>query len=75
MNASIYKNRNTWPLWQCLEPQVLAKLVAFQWKHYRTKLDLLTGPRANIHIDTQIESLEEIDRLMRTPPEHPKRVV
>ena len=57
--------RTTWPLWQCLESQVLAKLINLQWKLYGLKLDLLTD------IYRDIESLEEIDRLMKIPT-HPK---
>jgi len=55
---------NTWPLWMCLKPEQLALLIMYQWKHYGLKLDLM------IDIYTDIESLEEIDQLMREPPEY-----
>jgi len=53
----------------CLPPASLAELIQLQWKLYGLKLDLL----ADIYRD--VENLEEIDRLMRKPPEYPKQVV
>jgi len=55
-------NRTTWPLWECLKPEQLAKLIMLQWKLYGTRLELLTHPDFS-----GIENLEEIDRLMRIP--------
>lgn len=54
--------RVTWPLWQCLKPEDLVKLIQYQWEHYGTKLELLT-----ITPFSEIEPIEEIDRLMRQP--------
>jgi len=54
--------RTTWPLWECLKPEQLAKLIQLQWRLYGLKLELLTHPDLS-----GIESLEEIDRLMRIP--------
>jgi len=53
----------TCPIWECLKPEQLAQLIMLQWKLYGTKLELLT--RADF---SGIESLEEIDRLMRQKP-------
>jgi len=58
----------TWLLWECLKPEVQAKLrdlMPFDWEppsrnHQRIKLDC------------QLEDLEEIDRLMRRRPRYPK---
>jgi len=56
-------NRLTCPIWECLKPEQLAKLILVQWKLYGTKLKCLErDPEYNI------ESLEEIDRLMRQRP-------
>jgi len=60
--------RQTWPLWQCLKAEALAALIIYQWEHYGLKLDLL----ADIYRD--VEGLEEIDRLMRKPPEYKGKV-
>jgi len=52
-----------YPLWQCISREALAKLILVQWKLYGTKLKCLEkDPEYNI------ESLEEIDRLMRQRP-------
>jgi len=61
--------RTTWPLWECLEPQVLAKLVQYQWDNYGLKLELLSD------IYRDVEGLEEIGHLIRQPPRHQKRMV
>lgn len=60
----------TWLLWECLKPEVQAELrdlMPVDWEppssnHRRMKLDC------------HIEDLEEIDRLMRRRPSHPKEV-
>lgn len=57
--------KQTWPLWQCLKPEQLAKLIMYQWHYYGLKLDLL----ADIYRD--VEDLEEIDHLMRIPSKYP----
>ena len=54
----------TWPLWQCLPDKAVVDLILYQWKHYGLKLDLLTD------IYRDLESLEEIDRLMRQRPRY-----
>ena len=63
------------PLWHRLKPETIAKLIQYQWKHFGTHLDLFTKvikPR----IEKEVESpgLEEIDRMMRQTPTHPKKV-
>lgn len=64
--------RVTWPLWQCISPESLAKLILYQWDHYGLKLDLLSGSESDIHVVTTIEPLEEIDHIMRQPPSRSK---
>ena len=53
--------KNTWPLWQCLRPEALSHLARLQRKKYRKGLNLPDDPYRDV------ESLEEIDRLMRKP--------
>lgn len=60
--------RNTWPLWECLKPESLAMLIQLQWKAYGLKLGLL----ADFYRD--VEDVEEIDQLMRKPPEYRGKV-
>jgi len=55
-------NRLTCPIWECLKPEQLGRLAILQWKLYDTRLELLT--RADF---SGVESLKEIDRLMRIP--------
>jgi len=56
-------NRLTCPIWECLKPEQLAKLIMLQYKLYGTKVELLTRPDLS-----GVENLEEIDRLMRQRP-------
>jgi len=56
-------NRLACPIWECLKPEQLAKLILVQWKLYGTKLKCLEKDP-----EYTIESLEEIDRLMRQRP-------
>ena len=63
------KEINTWPLWLCIPRESLARLILYQWKRYKTKLDIMIDPYS------EIESLAEIDRIIRWPPDNPKRVV
>ena len=59
-----------WLVWECLKPEVQAKL--------RALMPIDWGPPASNHqrmkLDCQIEDLEEIDRLMRRRPRYPKEV-
>lgn len=58
----ITTERETWPLYQCLKPQCLAKLILYQWDKFGLKLDLM------VDIYRDAESIEEIDQLMRERP-------
>jgi len=60
--------RNTWPLWECIPAQALAKLALFQWNKYGLKLDLL------VDAFRDVEGIEEIDRLMRDKPQYKGKV-
>ena len=65
--------RTTWPLFWCLKPKCLAKLIQWYWDNYGFLLEI-PPPLDGISIDTAFESLEEIDRLMRQKPHYPKGV-
>ncbi len=58
------KEKKKWPLWFCVEPDIREALRRYQWHRHRKKL---------LPPDYQpdLESLEEIDRLMREAP-HPE---
>ena len=58
--------RTTWPLWDCISPESLVALIKFQWENYGLKLTLLTDAFR------ELESLKEIDRIMRQRPHYPK---
>lgn len=64
--------RETWPLWWHLEPAAQALLMQFQWDNYKYHIEI--PPLPGSKIDTEIESPEEIDSLMRQAPRHQKRV-
>lgn len=59
--TQILSNHVTWPLWQCLSNEALIKLILYQWENYGLKLELLSDAFR------EVESLEEIGRLMRIP--------
>jgi len=56
-------NRLTCPIWECLKPEQLTKLIMLQWKLYGTRLELLT--RSDY---SGIENLEELIKIMRQRP-------
>jgi len=62
-------NRLTCPIWECLKPEQLAKLILVQWKLYGTRLELLT--RSDY---SGIENLEELTKIMRQKPHHSRGV-
>ena len=62
-----------WPIWECISVKALVELAQYQWLNYGTKLDVIAGAQDYTE-QFFIESLAEIDRLMRRPPKHQKRV-
>jgi len=62
--------RDTWPLWKCLNAKSLAQFIQDVWDKYG--IDLLKedklGP--SVTYKGQIESLEEIDKLIRQKPKY-----
>jgi len=60
----------TWLVWECLKPEVQAKLRALMPPDWETP----TNNRRGTRFDCQLESLEEIARLMRRRPHYPKEV-
>ena len=65
--------RETWPLWECLSARSLVELAQYQWRNYGTKLDVIAGAQDYTE-QFFVESLAEIDQLMRQAPKSPKRV-
>jgi len=65
--------RSKWPLFWSLEPAAQAKLIQYQWDNYNENIAIpapLEIPQEDWPIE--MESLEEIDRLMRQKPRRPK---
>ena len=56
-----------WPIFWCLEPGAQALLMQFQWNEYGYRLEVPRLPK-DTHIDTEIESPEEIGKIMRQAP-------
>ncbi len=62
------KMKIQWPLFLCISPEALAKLILYQEKEYHLRLDILSLPEARTHLDMKGESLEEIASIMCQPP-------
>ncbi len=60
----------TWLLWECLKPEVQGKLRALMPVDWEPP----SSNHRRMKFDCQLESLEEIDRLMRRRPRYPKEV-
>lgn len=56
------------PVWECIPAETLVKLILYQWECYGTRLEFLLGTPFG-----DIESLEEIDRLMRQKPHYHRK--
>lgn len=65
-----------WPLFWCLEPECQALLIQFQWDVYGLRLEIPVPPKTSKAVwqAVQSDNEEEIDKLMRQPPKHKKRV-
>ena len=63
--------------WDILSHVDKVKLIKLQWEWYGTKLDMMAGGKpADVRPTGYYDlNLEQIDREMRKPPEHQRRVV
>ena len=59
--------KETWPLWECISSKALVELAQYQWLNFGTKLDIIAGA-PDYSEQFFVESLTEIDRLMRQAP-------
>ena len=59
--------KETWPLWWHLESADQALLMQFQWDTYGYRLEI-PPVLGRGHIDTELESVEEIGHLVRQAP-------
>jgi len=58
----VTNQKTSWPLYSCIDPESLIKLVRYQWDTYGQKIDLL-------HQDiTEIEDDLELERIMKERP-------
>lgn len=69
--------RNTWPLWKCIKAENQGNFIEAVWKKFG--IDLLKGdkpgkPITYSDVPVDIESLEEIDHLMRQKPRYKSKV-
>ena len=55
-----------WPIFHCLSAQSQALLMQFQYDNFGVSLDIPPVPE-DVHIEPNIESLEEIDKIIREP--------
>ncbi len=53
---------------QLIDSEVLVKLANFQWERYGLKLELLSGKEPNVSVHAQLESSDEIIKLMSQKP-------
>jgi len=61
----------SYPIWWCLSAENQAKLMQFQWDNFGYYLEIPPLPVGSIE---NIESLEEIDKIIRKPPKSQKRI-
>ena len=60
-------------LFWMLKPQDQVALMQYQYDHYDTHLDIPMDAFKSVSLDSQIETLEEIDREMRKAPSRSRR--
>jgi len=63
---------NKYPLFWCLEPAKQAGLMKFQFDNYGLRLKI--PPKLKDIQAEAMESPEELEKIMRQVPEHPKKV-
>ena len=59
---------------EMIDAESLAELFKLQWNTYGTKLDIETVKQQPVSIEPIYPSLDRIDKTMREPPQHPRRV-
>ncbi len=57
-----------WPAGECMKPESLALLALYQWETYGYNLEIIARSKDDIQVETQLESVEEIDKIMRQAP-------
>ncbi len=65
-----------WNLKTDRQSDIQASLMLYQWENYREKLEIPAPPGSSqgVWLTVQLETSEEIDKLMRQRPKSPKRV-
>ncbi len=63
-----------WLLWDCLSAECQNKLVEYQRRRHRMVLQPPVSTQQLVTFQTEIEPLEEIERIMRQVPHSPRRV-
>ena len=62
-----------YPIRQVISTDTLDKLVEYQRSEYGQKLTLLPPQEKDIQVDAEIESLEEIDKIIRRAPSRSRK--
>ncbi len=62
--------KNEWPLGELISTESLVSLMKYQWETYGTKLDIVIEQRNPVEVETEIEPVEEIDKLIRERPRY-----
>ena len=70
----IMSPRETWPAWECMPREELAKLMQYQWDEYGYNLELEKKVYKKIEVLDDIESSEELTKIMQQRPRYPKGV-
>ena len=61
-----------WPIYWCIDPGVQIELWEFQRDNYGDNLQ--APPLPKDFVDTEIESIEEISKIMKMPPHHQRKI-
>lgn len=59
-----------WSIWECLDEETQNKIKALKGERWKPPKDT----NQPIMLDCKLEDLEEIDKLIRKKPHHPKGV-
>ena len=72
----VAKEKVKFPLFWCLKPDSQAALLQWQFDNYSEILKIPTPPTTSkgVWLAVEMESIEEIDKIMRQAPSHMKQV-
>ena len=62
------------PLWWCILVETQASLIKYQFDTYGYRLSILHSPIAGVSLDAELESTDQIGRIVRQRPRSPRQV-